>query len=80
MVIRKGTLVEIEKLNIGNVKFPSKIIIIGKSLSNCEIGDIIDVKTISGHISRGVVYRTKSYYDTHQKGTKEILFIRQRKK
>lgn len=79
-MISKGTLIEVESSIGESVVMHSKIYAIGKSLSNCEIGDIVDVKTISGHIVRGVACRTKSYYNAHQKNVKEILFIRQKEK
>ncbi|WP_123053043.1 hypothetical protein [Clostridium sp. JN-1] len=79
-MINKGTLIEVESSIGKSVMMHSRIYVIGKSLSNCEIGDIVDVKTISGHIVRGVAYRTKSYYGAHQKNVKEILCIRQKRK
>lgn len=79
-MISKGTLIEVESSIGKSVVMHSRIYAIGESLSNCELGDIVDIKTISGHVMRGVAYRTKSYYNPPQKNVKEILFIREKEK
>ncbi len=78
-MIKKGSWIEIEKIDYYNKYSNDKVFVRGNCLSNCDIGDIVKIRTITGHIAEGIVSESKYIYDTAnrlQKDCKEILLIR----
>ncbi|WP_411679259.1 hypothetical protein [Clostridium thailandense] len=78
-MIQSGTWIEVEKINHHSGSELTKIYIRGYCLRNCELGEETEVKTISGHVVKGIVSRDKSlYHNVHNlgKNAKEILMIR----
>ena len=78
-MIKKGSFVEIEKTDFNDKYSDFKVFIRGFCLNNCNIGDFVNVKTITGHIINGVVSSHRfSYYGNKKfkKCFKEILLIK----
>jgi cephalosporin-C deacetylase-like acetyl esterase len=78
-MIKKGSLVEIEKIDFNDKYSDVKVFIRGLCLSNCDIGDFVTIKTITGHIINGVVSNHKFFYYSNKKIKKyfeEILLIK----
>lgn len=86
-MIKKGTWVEIEETvlspeeraqNIPEAtkKTPLKVWIRGNCLEDCNIGQVVDVKTISGRILQGkVVCVNPGYYHSFGDYVEEIAYI-----
>ena len=86
-MIKKGTWVEIEKIVLkpedraANIpeetkKTPIKSFVRGKCLSDCELGDEVQVETNIGRIAKGnVVIIEPGYYHTYGKYVEEISNI-----
>lgn len=83
-MIKKGTWVEIEEIvltvedrakNIPEEtrSTPLKCWIRGNCLSDCELGDKVDVTTNVGRIAKGIVVEVEpGYYHTYGKYVKEV--------
>lgn len=86
-MIKKGTWVEIEEVVLTpeersnsipeeTKKTPLMVWIRGNCLSDCNIGDIVKVKTLTGRILQGKVVEEKPGYDYgFGKYVEEIAFI-----
>lgn len=77
-MIKRGTWLEIEKISYHNENRFTKVYIRGCCLDNCEIGEETEIKTISGHVVKGIVSKHKFlYHNVHNLGkdVKEILII-----
>lgn len=77
-MVKKGSRIEIESISYINDSLPIKIFVRGNCLNNCEIGEETEIKTITGHIVKGIVSKDKVfYYNIHNLGkdSKEILII-----
>ena len=86
-MINKGTWVEIEEIvltpedrakNIPEETrvTPLKCWIRGNCLSDCELGDSVEVKTNIGRISKGIVVEIEpGYYHTYGKYVKEVANV-----
>ncbi|AWI03859.1 hypothetical protein [Clostridium drakei] len=81
-MIKKGSLIEIEEVSY-SANYPNaKVFIRGNCLSNCNIGEIVNIKTITGHIMSGIVSKCKFLYYNDKKNRKhfkEILLINLKK-
>lgn len=77
-MIRRGSWIEIEKIG-GSIKsYSFKIYIRGYCLENCEVGEEAEIKTVSGHVVKGVVSKDKPLYNNVRnlgKDAKEIFMI-----
>jgi hypothetical protein len=80
-MIKKGSWIEVEETIVCGKDFSVKIFVRGNCLNECEIGEHTKIKTITGHIVKGVVSKDKAcYYNMHNlgKSSKEILMIKSR--
>ncbi|NMM65561.1 hypothetical protein HBE96_23575 [Clostridium sp. P21] len=81
-MIKRGSLVEIEEISYSD-NYPNiKVYIRGSCLSNCNIGEFVNIKTITGHIMSGIVSTHKFLYYNNKKikkNFKEILLINLKK-
>ncbi|MBV4418662.1 hypothetical protein KM800_04870 [Clostridium tyrobutyricum] len=77
-MIKRGSLVEVEKIYIEN-RSDVKILFRGICINDCNVGEYVDVKTMSGHLVKGVVYKDMHFSgNVHHlsKKAKEILQIK----
>lgn len=78
-MINKGSWIELEELIYCYGDMPVKIYIRGNCLDNCEVGEETLVKTITGHVVRGIVSRNRPLYNKPcklGKGVKEVLMMK----
>lgn len=78
-MIKKGSWIEVEELVHCNGDVQVEIFIRGNCLNDCEPGEDIEIKTVTGHIVKGTVSKNKPFYNkicNLGKGSKEILMIK----
>ncbi len=75
-MIKKGSLVEVEKIGFNDKYSDIKVFIRGNCLSNCDVGEFVNIKTITGHVINGVVSNHKFFYYRSKKYFEEILSIK----
>lgn len=77
-MIKKGSLVEVAKIYMKeNSKV--KILFRGICINDCSIGNYVGIKTVSGHLVRGIVYKDMNFSgNVHHlsKRAKEIIQIK----
>ncbi|WP_195509606.1 hypothetical protein [Clostridium tyrobutyricum] len=77
-MIKMGSLVEVEKIYIEN-RNDVKILFRGICITDCNVGEYVSVRTISGHLVKGIVYKDMHFSgNVHHlsKKAKEILQIK----
>jgi hypothetical protein len=78
-LINKGSWIQLEELIYCCGDMPVKIYIRGNCLDNCEVGEETSVKTITGHVVRGIVSRSRPLYNKPcklGKDAKEVLMMK----
>ncbi|WP_416176316.1 hypothetical protein [Clostridium sp.] len=74
-MIKKGSLVEVESTGRNGIK----VIFRGLCRKNCDIGEYVSIKIMSGHIISGIVYRDMNFLcNVHHlsKKAKQIIMIK----
>ncbi len=77
-MIKRGSWIEIEEIDHSNGDHSFKVYIRGCCLENCEVGEEVEIKTVSGHVIKGVVSKDKPLYNNVRnlgKYAKEIFMI-----
>lgn len=77
-MIKRGSWIEIEKLIGSDINNPFKVYIRGCCLENCEVGQEVEIKIVSGHVIKGIVSKDKPLYNNVRnlgKYAKEIFMI-----
>lgn len=78
-MIRKGNWIEIEQLVYPCKDLSVQVFVRGNCLSECDIGEEAEIKTITGHKVRGIVAKDRPLYNNIRnlgKDVKEILMIK----
>lgn len=77
-MIKRGSWIEIEEINHRDRNHSFKVYIRGCCVENCEVGEEVEIKTVSGHVVKGVVSKDKPLYNNVRnlgKDAKEIFMI-----
>lgn len=78
-MIKRGSWIEIENLVHPCKNLAVKIFIRGCCLEDCDVGEMAEIKTVTGHKVRGIVAKDKPLYNyigNLGKDTKEVLMIK----
>ena len=77
-MIKRGSWIEIEKIEKENKNSFSKVYIRGCCLENCELGEVVEIKTVNGHVLKGIVSKDRTLYNNirnSKKYSKEIFMV-----
>lgn len=77
-MIKRGSWIEVEDLVHLSKGLTVKIFTRGCCLSDCDIGEMVEVKIITGHVAKGIVSKDRPLYNSISKlgkDTREVLMI-----
>lgn len=77
-MIRRGSLIEVEKTAGYYEGKVTKIFFRGACLKECDIGEETEIRTVTGHFIEGTVSKNKPFYNNVYdlgKDVREILMI-----
>lgn len=73
-MISRGSFIEVEKLN--DIKENAvKVYFRGSCLENCEVGEEVKIKTVTGHIISGIVSSSISIFNKLTKSENDVKEI-----